>query len=269
MIILIKLLITISNIIYVISTVKTINYSKYSENCKKNICLNCEKEHKNHRTIYYGDILPKDNLEDKNNELKKYINIFNNEIDNIINKLKSIKENIGAYFNISNNYIMDYNNYLQYKNYDKLKNIGEFIKFNNIIINDINTLNNKNNINEKFAFLMNIYNKINHYNYITSEIEINEKDINKDIRIINSFEQFKRDNQLKKNENNYEYENENKFLNERDIAENCEIKINNKIIPFSYLYKFNEKGKYIIKYTFKNNLSKLNHLFSQCTQLAI
>ena len=72
-------------------------------------------------------------------------------------------------------------------------------------------------------------------NEIVAEININEYNINKEIRIINSFEQYKR---------------ENKFVgdvckNENEIKK-CKIKINNKIIPFSYFYRFNKKGKYNI-----------------------
>ena len=48
---------------------------------------------------------------------------------------------------------------------------------------------------------------------------------------------------------------------------NCEIKINNKIIPFSYFYKFSKKGKYIIQYSFKILLSKINCVFRNCSSL--
>ena len=45
-----------------------------------------------------------------------------------------------------------------------------------------------------------------------------------------------------------------KFENEKEIKENIEIKINGKIIEFSYYYKFNKEGKYKIEYLFKNKL---------------
>ena len=38
-----------------------------------------------------------------------------------------------------------------------------------------------------------------------------------------------------------------KFENEKEIKENCEIKINDKIIPFNYFHKFKKKGKYKIE----------------------
>ena len=34
--------------------------------------------------------------------------------------------------------------------------------------------------------------------------------------------------------------------------------INNILIPFNYFYEFKNKGKYIIKYKFKNNLINTN-----------
>ena len=47
---------------------------------------------------------------------------------------------------------------------------------------------------------MNIYEKINNNNYIIGEIEIKKEDINKNIRIINSFEEYKRENKIKNKE---------------------------------------------------------------------
>ena len=45
--------------------------------------------------------------------------------------------------------------------------------------------------------------------------------------------------------------------NEEEIKQ-CEIEINGIKIPFNYFYKFEKKGKNIIKYTFNNNLKKTN-----------
>ena len=44
---------------------------------------------------------------------------------------------------------------------------------------------------------MNIYDKINNINYIIGEIEIREEDINKEIRIINSFEGWEIESKIK------------------------------------------------------------------------
>ena len=79
-------------------------------------------------------------------------------------------------------------------------------------------------------------------NYIISEINIEEKDLNREIRIINSYEQYKR-------EENYieEYGVDlNKYNNEETIKD-CKIKINDIIIPFNYFHKFTSVGIYKIK----------------------
>ena len=80
-------------------------------------------------------------------------------------------------------------------------------------------------------------------NYIKAEIEIKENNINRKIRIINSFEEIKREEEWNDKWNDYKYENE------KEIKEKCIIKINEKIISFSYFYIFKEK--YFIKYSFK------------------
>ena len=87
-------------------------------------------------------------------------------------------------------------------------------------------------------------------NYIIAEIIISEKDVNKDIRIINSYEG-----------------NKVEYVNEKELKENCEIKINDNIIPFSYFYKFEKVGKYEIKYIFKKNMVKTDYMFYGCNLL--
>ena len=49
--------------------------------------------------------------------------------------------------------------------------------------------------------------------------------------------------------------------------ENCVIKIDGKIIDFSYFYVFNKIGNYKIEYSFKQNLTKTNNMFSHCALL--
>ena len=82
---------------------------------------------------------------------------------------------------------------------------------------------------------------------------------NKHIRIINSFEEYKRKNKLKDDESNNLYENEN------EIKEKCKIEINDGIIPFNYFYKFNKTGKHKIKYIFNENIRKTDFLFKDCS----
>ena len=71
-----------------------------------NLCLFCEKQHKNHNNISYADIMPSnDKIKENMNKLKESIDIFNKNIEEIINKLKKVKENMEIYFKINNNII--------------------------------------------------------------------------------------------------------------------------------------------------------------------
>ena len=101
---------------------------------------------------------------------------------------------------------------------------------------------------------------INENIFIIGQIKIESNDINKNIQIINSFENVKKGT-------NETFYNELNYQNESDIQDNIEIRIDDKLIEFSYCYKFEKEGKYIIKYRFKKDLTKLNHLFYNCRNL--
>ena len=96
-------------------------------------------------------------------------------------------------------------------------------------------------------------------NYIIAEIYIKENDINKEIRILNSYEEYMRNTWP-----NSKLETE--FMNEKEITK-CEIKINDEVIPFNYFHNFKKQGKNIIKYYFKNYLTNMSYMFSVCSSL--
>ena len=127
-----------------------------------------------------------------------------------------------------------------HKNWDKTKGTksGTFI---GELINEIN------------KDLKNI--KRERDNYIIAEIYIKDENVNNNIRIINSYEEIYKNCKL-----------ENELRNEKEIKE-CQIKINDEIIPFNYCYKFKNKGKSIIKYTFKNFLTSTIYMFYECSSL--
>ena len=158
------------------------------------------------------------------------------------NSPKNPKENIDSNINSNNNINSKITN----------KNI------NNNTINN-NTINNniiKNDMN------MNINLKKPKGNYITGEIYIKEEDINKPIRILNSYEEY-----MTSTNKNIDLKNLSEELkNEKEIKE-CEIKINGELIPFNYFYEFKHSKKYTIKYTFKSLLKKANYLFYNCSSL--
>ena len=120
------------------------------------------------------------------------------------------------------------------------KLIKEYEKYSNDIKSNKNDKDKRINCNIR-------ENKIN-TNYIISEINIGEKDINKLNGIIYG-------------------KTELQFENGKTLEENCEIQINDERKDFSLYYKFEKQGKYKIKYTFKSNLIKCNYLFNWCDLL--
>ena len=97
---------------------------------------------------------------------------------------------------------------------------------------------------------------------IKAEINIEERDANKNIRIINSYEEYIT-KYYPDELDEINYQQHIFHINEEEIKQ-CQIEINNMQIPFSYFYKFPQTGRYTIKYTFINNLKKANYMFSEC-----
>ncbi len=98
-------------------------------------------------------------------------------------------------------------------------------------------------------------------NYIISEIYIKEDDINSNRKIINSFENAKKERKWKDRKTDHIYENEKEI-------KKCEIQINGVSIPFCYFYTFSKKGKYNIKYSFPCELTNINCIFYECEILS-
>ena len=151
----------------------------------------------------------------------------------------------GSIKEVKNNYGDNNNEKNNFKNANKINDIR------NITGNkEGNNFDNGNNIKDY---------KEDNINYISAEINIEECNVNKNIRIINTFEECKRINEW------YDKEDDYKFVNEKEIKENCKIKINDKEIDFNYFYKFKEEGKYIIEYTFNKNIKNVACMFCDCS----
>ena len=94
--------------------------------------------------------------------------------------------------------------------------------------------------------------------YIEGEIKIPKYFINKDVKILGCFD--------KQEKNYYSIIEEDlyKYKNKEDIKKNTQIEIDGKKIDFSFKHKFERGGKHKIKYTFKESLTKIDYLFSDC-----
>ena len=118
---------------------------------------------------------------------QKYVNKINKDINSLVYLYGGNQLNFNLNYNEQANIIDKERNIMKVLVYDN----NEYIK----------------KINDKLNNLININNEIkikneNINNYIIAEIEIKDEDINKDIRIINSYEESLRINEyIKKNEN--------------------------------------------------------------------
>jgi len=221
------------------------------------------------KLLYLGKYIKE--IEKENTNIEKENNIPNSEFKKQIIELGLINP---KKIENKNQIIRQYKQYKEeIRNKITIREIKEMKKENNLNNNkDDNSIreNPENNINleslnkneEKNKDIINneLDEKIKN-NLIISEINIAQNEINKKFRIINSFEEFKRNNLW------YNEKNEDEYKNEKEIKENIEIKINDKLIPFNYFWRFNKEGKHIIKYIFKNNFTKIINLFSECNSL--
>ena len=184
------------------------------------------------------------------------IKLNTEKIDNIILSINNLKETIDSAKLMLENIIKTSSD----------NSINIQLKGINIILNTLNDdikktkekvknlLNENKNINDNKKN----ENKNNDNNYIIAEINIGKDDINKNIRILNSCEESLR------TDPDWNYIKD--FKNENEIKK-CEIQINDKLIPFNYFYNFKSKGKYIIKYSFKNKLKNTSLMFYKCSSL--
>jgi len=251
-------------------------YTSYCDACKKDMCSMCEKNHNNqstnlifrffnsHEIISYGKIITEEEeIKKKIKELEEIINIFNDNIDEIIYKLNKIKENIKIYYKINKDILNNYN--LKNKNYKILQNINE-IKNNNII-NDIKEINNDNK--NRLEKLMNIYNKM----YFKNEINITYK-INNEEKIKIFGRKFVENNKDKCKiiYDNKEYE----LVEELEIKNNIESKLNiilkniNKITDMEDM--FNGCSSLLslpdITNWNTNNITNMSFIFCGCLSLS-
>ena len=178
----------------------------------------------------------------KNKKIDKIINnnktilLYDKQINNLLNILKINNLIYNTFNKCNNNYYYSINlNNLINNNFDKNRNnINNEKEENNVI-----KINNNSIINDKEHEKDYYDKKIT--NFIKAEIIIDDKNINKNIRILNSFEEFKKNYRI----TNIQKKNFYKYENEKEIRDNCEIQINNNIINFSYFFEFKSVGKYI------------------------
>ena len=100
-------------------------------------------------------------------------------------------------------------------------------------------------------------------NIIIGKIVVDEKDVveKKEIRIINSYENFHKDRNIERNGYSFTYDNE------REIRRVIKIIIDENPIKFSYYHIFNKKGSHRLQYCFNEEFQWINHMFADCIKL--
>ena len=115
-------------------------FIKYCTQCNMNICYSCDETHEeDHNIIPLKDLKP--NLDEANNNLlkiKQEIELFNDNIKEIIKQLNDLIDNMNIYYEINNNILNNYEK--QNRNYQKLKNIKE-ININNETFEQLKNIN--------------------------------------------------------------------------------------------------------------------------------
>ena len=176
------------------------------------------------------------------------IKLNTEKIDDIISSINNLKETIDSAKIMIENVIK----------ISTVNGVNIQLKGINVILNSLNE--DIKITKEKVKNLLNDYQiKNENNNYIIAEIIIKDEDVNKNIRILNSYEECLRQNTDKFLKN--------KIFNNEEEIKKCEIKINEELIQFNYFHKFKTKGKYKIKYTFKNNLTNTTLMFRGCSSL--
>ena len=161
------------------------------------------------------------------------LNKIKNDIEELLIKIKSIKENKLIYENdIDNNYKEYYIKYLE--------NINKILDNNEIKLIDLTPPKNQTFKNEIICI----------YNIKKGKYDKDDY-LNNPIRILNSYEEAKKDNDDLEGINN-----------EKEIKDNCELYLNDNKIYFCYKYQFPKEGKYAIKIKFHIPLINIQYLFS-------
>ena len=241
-------------------------YMLYCEDCNKNLCTLCDG-HKEHKRIFFVDILPKkEDLIKKKQLLKSTIDDFNSEIKVLISRFNEVTNKINIYYKIIEDMINNYDN--KNRNYEIIYNLNQIQ--NNNINEELKKIIRCNNIIEKYNNILNIYKKMNH-----DEINLiyNIKGL-KELYLFGS-------NFVSKNKNNlkliidgkeqdiiYKYNIENN--NNKDILEiklkgitnvtymNNMFQLCNSLSPLSDLTKWNTSHVYKMGYLFCNCNSLLS-----------
>ena len=225
---------------------KNERYCSYCSNCKKDICLQCECEHKDkghHIFQYYLNIKNnKKNLEKSLKIKNKFVQIFND----FINDLIKINQNIIHSYDVIYDYISNFGKFRTFDTLESLKsfNIDIFNKDFDKIIN----IAKEKNIIKTFQNIIQLSNNIEHKESISFDKKYNKKNqiIKKEIEI----------KILKNNSNSC---NKNEIMKIMQLPINYQINKNEvfieKSLPIQYNYYSKPKNISYVNENLRNAIS--------------
>ena len=154
-------------------------YIKYCNNCKLNLCFICEEEHQSHDIISLGNLIPNENdINERLLKIKKKIDVFKDEINEVIKKLNELIKTMDLLYEINYDIYKIYN--FKTRNYETLQNINE-IYINNPIIEKITEINDIPNLSDKVFNMLELYNELYLDKNELDMIKIKNKQKEKDI----------------------------------------------------------------------------------------
>ena len=242
------------------------SYNSYCKSCKQNLCVRCEKEHENHEKINYGSILPDlDETQKRIIDLENSIKQLNANIDYIINRFESYKENLNNFLQIYKNIMKNVEN--QNRSYEMLNNMEKIN--DNDIMKDIKRIVEENNFKNKINIILDIIDKKENFdnNELTLIYKINKDD--KEIKIFDSI--FVQNN---KNICKIKYENKEFKLTDYFKVDSNKEKLEIRLKGFKNIINANKmffgcKALISIPDIIKINLSNLSdksEMFDGCDQ---
>ena len=216
-------------------------FYSYCETCKKDICILCTSEHKNHKNIIYSTIISDETkIKDIKLEVDYLIPSINKRFRMIISRLDNIMKNYEVYIKFIQRILENYN--LNNINYNILQNITYIESNDDDLSCGIRELVKNFNIKKFCTQMFKIYD------------EINKNEIDLIYNIPNNKDKIKifEDSFVKNNKDLCKIIYENK---EYDLIEYCYCK---KV----------KSNKLHIKLKGVNNVSNLEYMFRECSELS-
>ena len=212
------------------------NFNSYCNKCKKNLCLICEEKHKKENDIIYFKEMPINNINDLNiikQDLKLALDKLNNDIKEMIEKLKKVENSVKIYLELYSNIMDNFDD--KNMNYQKLNNVNEILLINKKVMSELDKITSESNINKKFYYINDLSDKLYREDKNTIKYKIKKGDTK--VKIFGEhFVKTNRNNCRiicdKKEYNLMEYFDIENYNNDKNILE-IELKINENLTDMS------------------------------------